>query len=211
MKVFLSKQLKYFIFIFVAIFIVNFLVVNWKDFYWIFNQKAVFPLLVNSVAKQDINSFENNQELDASIFPEKEDTIEIPSLGIEAPIIFPKTNTIDEIESSLKKGVVHFPLSVLPGENGMTVIVGHSAPPNWPKINYDGVFSRLNDLKNGDEIFVWFNNHKYIYKVKEKYILKRGESISDESMNSKSILALVSCCPPGKDYQRMLVRAELKN
>ncbi|PJB09082.1 hypothetical protein CO122_00045 [bacterium (Candidatus Gribaldobacteria) CG_4_9_14_3_um_filter_33_9] len=198
MKVFLSKQLKYFIFIFVAIFIVNFLVVNWKDFYWIFNQKAVFPLLVNSVAK-----LENNQEL--------ENTIEIPSLGIEAPIIFPKTNTIDEIESSLKKGVVHFPLSVLPGENGMTVIVGHSAPPNWPKINYDGVFSRLNDLKNGDEIFVWFNNHKYIYKVKEKYILKRGESISDESMNSKSILALVSCWPPGKDYQRMLVRAELKN
>ena len=195
MKVFLSKQLKYFIFIFVAIFIVNFLVVNWKDFYWIFNQKAVFPLLVNSVAK-----LENNQEL--------ENTIEIPSLGIEAPIIFPKTNTIDEIESSLKKGVVHFPLSVLPGENGMTVIVGHSAPPNWPKINYDGVFSRLNDLKNGDEIFVWFNNHKYIYKVKEKYILKRGESISDESMNSKSILALVSCWPPGKDQKRIIVKGE---
>jgi len=197
MKVFLSKQLKYFIFIFVAIFIVNFLVVNWKDFYWIFNQKAVFPLLVNSVAK-----LENNQEL--------ENTIEIPSLGIEAPIIFPKTNTIDEIESSLKKGVVHFPLSVLPGENGMTVIVGHSAPPNWPKINYDGVFSRLNDLKNGDEIFVWFNNHKYIYKVKEKYILKRGESISDESMNSKSILALVSCWPPGKDQKRIIVKGESK-
>jgi LPXTG-site transpeptidase (sortase) family protein len=110
----------------------------------------------------------------------------------------------------LDTGVVLYPDSVVPGDNGQTIILGHSAPVGWPKIKYDWVFSRLNELAEGDEIIVYFNNRKYTYIVSRKVFLERGEEISQEGLtNDENMLVLVSCWPPGKDLRRIAVEAKV--
>jgi LPXTG-site transpeptidase (sortase) family protein len=86
--------------------------------------------------------------------------------------------------------------------------LGHSAPAGWPKIKYDWVFSRLNELSDGDEIFVYFENKKYTYQFSKKIFLEKGEELPSLLTNSENILVLISCWPPGKDLRRIAVVAK---
>jgi len=99
----------------------------------------------------------------------------------------------------------------LPGEKGQTIVLGHSAPPNWPDIKYDNVFSLINELEKGDEVFVYFNNKEYIYSVETKVFLEIGQDIPESNLtNSENMLILISCWPPGKNIKRIAVTAYLK-
>ena len=108
----------------------------------------------------------------------------------------------------LNAGVVYYPGSVYPGQIGQIVILGHSAPAGWPKIKHDWVFSDLNNLSAGDIILIDLNNKQYKYIVKQKTIIGKGADIPEYGF-TKNVLTLVSCWPPGKDYQRIAVQAEL--
>ncbi|XOB41704.1 MAG: sortase [Candidatus Nealsonbacteria bacterium] len=202
---------------FILLFLVNFIIINWSDISWIFNYKVVYRGLSNF-----FETVETRKETKNSNYFDREDSIEIPKIGIEAPIIFAKNNSEKEFEKALKKGVLHYPQSGLPGEEGTTIILGHSAPPNWPKIDYDWIFNNLNELNTGDEIYIYFNQSRYIYRVTEEFFLNPGQdipSVQGEARldgqqgltNSKYVLNLVSCWPPGKDQKRIAVRAELAN
>ena len=109
---------------------------------------------------------------------------------------------------ALNRGAVYFPNSVLPGDMGQTIILGHSAPPGWPKIKHDWIFTRLSELVEGDEIFVYFNHRKYTYHVSGKIFLDRGEELPESLTNSENMLILISCWPPGKDLRRIAVEAK---
>jgi LPXTG-site transpeptidase (sortase) family protein len=137
-----------------------------------------------------------------------EDSLFIPSLGVKAPLVEVASFEPKDFREPLKRGVALYPSS-LPGKKGRTIILGHSAPPSFPKINYDWVFSDLAKLKEGDEILINFNQKQYRYLVKGKKILKKGEPLTDFSDNSFSELVLISCWPPGIDYKRLAVFADL--
>jgi len=143
-------------------------------------------------------------------YTEKQNTLEIPKINISAPIIFATSTNTAILTKTLDSGVVQYPGSVYPGQIGQIVILGHSAPLGWPKIKYDWVFSDLDKLTAGDNILIDLNNKQYTYVVKSKKIIQRGADIpQDESNTKKSILTLISCWPPGKDYQRITITAEL--
>jgi sortase A len=200
---------------FIIFFILGFLIFNWGKISFLFSPKVIWDFLslkVEEKKEKEKNEFSveflgkvktEETSSQAIIFENK---IEIPNIEVSAPIVLAKNEK--EVANQLKKGVVLFPGSAFPGEKGATIILGHSAPPNWPKIMYDWVFTKLQNLKEGDEIFVYFNGKKYKYKVKEKVILKKGQEIpwEDDSENS---LVLISCWPPGKDIKRMAVKAPL--
>jgi len=132
----------------------------------------------------------------------------IPKIGIEAPLVFPEESDSD-FTDDLNRGVVYFPESKLPGEKGEAVFLGHSAPLGWPKIRYDWVFSDLNKLESGDEVYVFFEDCQYVYQVRKKYFLDRGEDLPELESGSQSVLTLISCWPQGKDFRRIAIRAEL--
>ena len=146
---------------------------------------------------------------DLSCVPvEAENGINIPEINIKAPLIFPEND--NDLTDDLNHGVVHFPESDLPGEKGVVILLGHSAPAGWPKIKYDWVFSRLNQLESGDKIYVVFDRCRYAYGVEGKSVLNKGEDIPSRLTEGKeSGLILISCWPPGKDYKRIAVEAEL--
>jgi LPXTG-site transpeptidase (sortase) family protein len=141
----------------------------------------------------------------------KESVFSISAIGIEAPIVFINSEQLYQYRAFMKKGVLHYPQSALPGEDGAIIILGHSAPPNWPKINYDWIFNDLNFLSAGDEIRIDFNGKTFIYQMREKYIINKGEELNPNLTNSKSVVVLISCWPAGKNQQRIIIEADLKN
>ena len=205
--------------VFIILFLVILVIFNWNEVSWIFNYRAVSGLFSDffkgsdkEIQKEEIQKidFHNDSDDDRDDYYDKENSLEIPKIGVSAPLVFTETAEQEEIQKSLNIGVVHFPDSVLPGQEGQTIILGHSAPPNWPDIKYDDVFSRLNELEEGDEIFIYFNNKKFNYSVTNKFFLERGEEVPEYLTNSDNMLVLISCWPPGKDIRRIAVEAAIK-
>jgi len=96
-----------------------------------------------------------------------------------------------------------------PGEEGQTIILGHSAPPGWPDINYDNIFSNLGELEKGDKIFVYYNHKKYTFEVFDKKIFYPSEEdkFLYPDRQDDSLLILLTCWPPGKDFKRLAIFA----
>jgi len=188
--------------VFIFLFLTFFLIINWNKVSWVFNYRAVSGLF-SDFFQADFFKKEGKP----ADYYEKENGLEIPKIGISAPLISVEPG--GQVEKSLDSGTVHFPDSVLPGEAGQTVILGHSAPAGWPEIKYDWVFSRLTELEKGDEIIVYFNRKKFSYFVEQKIFLEKGEEIPENLTNSENSLVLISCWPPGKDIRRIAVIANL--
>jgi LPXTG-site transpeptidase (sortase) family protein len=219
----------------VLIYLASFLIINWNDVSWIFNYKEVYGLASDffnpypSIEASSINAYFYPNHSPATISPvaslggqgqkevktnytNKQNTLEIPKISISVPIVFSASAQKDSLMEDLNLGVVYYPGSVYPGQTGQIIILGHSAPVGWPKIKHDWVFSDLDKLSVGDEILIDLNNKQYTYIVKQKDIIKRGADVpTDGSAVNSSVLTLISCWPPGKDYQRIAVQAELKN
>lgn len=222
--------LKYFL-ILSAIFLIVF---NFGYIDWFFNYKTIgenLSYLVRKTAGQNqvsvffsevaalslpnqASSITTSTSVQVQVMPKVIDTtkpsyITISDIGIKAPISFTQSKSQQVFNSLLNVGVLHYPASALPGEIGTAIILGHSAPPNWPKIRYDSVFNDLQKLKLGNEILIDFNGENYKYLVKKIFFVKAGEDLSPALTFDRSMLLLVSCWPPGKSLQRIVVEAEL--
>ncbi len=212
------------------IYLASFLIINWNDVSWIFNYKEMSGLIddfFNPYPGIDAASIEayfypnHSQGSDVAqnaqtikdvktTYTDKQNTLEIPKISISVPIVFSQNADKTSLMKDLDKGVVYYPGSVLPGQPGASVILGHSAPPGWPKIKYDWVFSNLDDLNVGDIIMIDLNNKQYTYTIKQKTIINKGDDIPAYN-SANNVLTLITCYPPGKDYQRIVVQAELNN
>jgi len=186
-----------------------FVFLNWSIIAGIFNYKNIYSEIF-------FNNKNNNQELikenlvaEENVYFEKIDSIEISKLNITAPLVFIKNNELTTFDNGLDRGVVHFPDSVLPGESGQIIILGHSAPANWIAKNYENIFSEINELKKGDKVNIFYNHKKYIYNIKEQIVLDKGQNVPVLEGYDKQ-LALVTCWPPGKNIRRMAVLAAQK-
>jgi len=219
----------------VLIYFASFLIINWDDVSWIFNYKEVGGLFSDffnpypSIDASTMDAYFYPNHSSAKILSEqnlggqgqtpatiaytdKQNTLEIPKISISVPIIFANSADKESLAKDLDLGVVYYPGSVYPGQTGQAIILGHSAPPGWPQIKHDWVFTDLDKLAVGDTIFIDLNNKQYKYVVTQKNIIKRGADVpSDSSASKNNVLTLVSCWPPGKDYQRIAVQAELSD
>ncbi len=183
---------------FLLIFIINVIIINWSDIYWVFNYK-VAPKGIQSVISQDVRDREYHDE---------EDSVRINIIDINAPLIIPDGGSDAEIYDALKRGIAHFPTSSLPGEKGIMILLGHSSPPGWPKMDYDWVFTEAEHLEEGDEIKIYFNGEIFTYVVTEKIFLEIGQDVPSYSSDEREII-LLSCWPPGKNIKRIGVRGVL--
>ena len=223
----------------VMIYLASFLIINWNDISWIFNYQEVGGLIQDffnpyptiDATTMDAYFYPNHsQNITASAastvapivsqaittakvnFTDLQNTLEIPKIKISVPIVFATSTDKEALAKDLDLGTVFYPGSVYPGETGQIIILGHSAPPGWPTIKHDWVFTDLQKLSPGDSVMIDLNNKQYTYIVKSKDIIKRGGDVpTDSSILDNNVLTLISCWPPGKDYQRIAVTAELLN
>lgn len=182
---------------FLLVFVINVVVINWSDISWLFNYK-VAPKGIQSVISQEVE-----REYTA-----EEDSVKIGAIDVTAPLIFPDGESDAEIYDALKRGVTHFPSSSLPGEEGVMILLGHSSPPGWPKMDYDWVFTEAELLREGDEIRINFNGEVFTYVVTEKIFLEIGQDVPSYDSDEREII-LLSCWPPGKNIKRIGIRGVL--
>jgi len=226
-----KKKLKKIAKIFIAVYLVSFFVINWNDVSWIFNYKAVGGLIddfftpypsiasdyisptTNFIQNNSANNVQNNNINNQAKFTysDKKNSLTIPAIGIDVPLVFAQSANKEFMAKYLDQGAVYYPGSVMPWQNGLAVVLGHSAPPYWPKIKHDWIFNDLNKLNVGDKILVIIDNKQYTYSVKGKTIVDREQEIIPKNLTaSNNILVLVTCWPPGKDIKRILIEAELE-
>ena len=218
------------------LYVASFLIINWNDVSWIFNYKEVGGLVSDffnpypSIDSSTMNAyFYPNHSQAATVVSagqianasvknavttptDKQNTLEVSKLSLSLPIVFADSTDKTSLANDLDLGVVYYPGSVYPGQQGQIIILGHSAPPGWPHIKHDWAFTDLDKLSVGDKIMIDLNSKQYTYIVKKTDIIKRGADVpTDSSAANNNVLTLISCWPPGKDYQRIAVTAELEN
>jgi len=137
------------------------------------------------------------------------DIIMIPEINITAPLVTAPAGTdAAKLKKMLDCGAVAYPDSVQFGGVGQTIVLGHSAPPGWPEIKHDTIFSRIAELSFGSKIVAVYNDKTYTYSAVENRIIEKGGDIP-KLADADSALVLVTCWPPGRDLKRMVVQANL--
>ncbi len=131
-----------------------------------------------------------------------------PELGVEALIGSDWNQLEDQIHKALEQGVVHYPGTALPGQEGNAFFTGHSSNVFWEPSPYNSVFALLPRLQIGDDVYITYNQTEYHYRVvsKEEVSPKNVEVLAQ---GTDKVLTLMTCTPVGTVLRRLVVRAEL--
>ena len=110
----------------------------------------------------------------------------------------------------LKKSLIHYPNTALPGQLGSGVIFGHSVLPQFfnPK-SYITIFSTLFKLNQGDEIYVNYDNVNYRYIVEQMYEVTPSDLTVLEQRFDGRFLTVITCSPPGTYLRRLVIKARI--
>jgi len=146
----------------------------------------------------------NFPEVGMDIGPDN--TLFIPKIGVQAPIVYAKSRTQSEIDKLLLDGVVHYFGTAEPGEKGNVFITGHSSYYWWSDGRFNTVFSILDKLVVGDVIYINYGGRRYTYKVFDMKVVSPSDTSVLDQGNS-SILSLMTCTPVGTNYRRLIVLA----
>jgi sortase A len=113
-----------------------------------------------------------------------------------------------DIQKGLESGVVHYGNSPNPGEQGNTVILGHSASNIFNRGKFKFAFLLLKSLEIGDTFTINKDGKQYVYKVFEKKVVEPTD-VSVLGPSSKPVTAtLITCDPPGLSIRRLIIVGE---
>jgi len=117
--------------------------------------------------------------------------------------------------TDLNKSLIQYPGTALPGEPGAPVIFGHSVlrqfynPSEKNSRRYTSIFSKIMTLKNGDKIYLTYNNVKYTYQVQSNTEVQPTDTFILAQRHDARQLKLVTCVPEGTVLRRGVVIAQL--
>lgn len=141
----------------------------------------------------------------------------VPSLGLDVPIVtaenmdvidFTKANFDDE----LNEWVVKYPTTPAPGQEGNTLLFGHTSYAVWKTNPYGTIFKDLPKLKDSTLIQILREGNLYEYKVVDLFIIN-PKQVANQYMTYQnaggSYITLMWCYPLGTDNKRIMVVAKL--
>lgn len=167
----------------------------------------------------DSDGFFDNKEIIGGYDPDSKGetmtvvSIKIDKLGIDAPMVWSKTDVEDKMLADLENGVSHYLKTAAPGQNGNMIVSGHSSNYIWAKGNYNHIFKDLNDLENGDIISVQTVQKNgrmitYQYRISDKFVTDpNDERIFAETPTPT--LTLSTCWPLGTNLRRIIIKADI--
>lgn len=164
-----------------------------------YNSKVFFNPK-NSISNDNANSNKNLISTNNSISTY---LLTIPKLKIKDAVV-----TIGSMD--LKKSLIQYPQTTLPGQLGNTVIFGHSVLPQFfNPSSYLTIFSTLYRLEQGDEIEIKYDNNQYKYIINEMFEVKPTDfSVLEQRFDQRN-LTLITCSPPGTYLRRLIIKATL--
>ncbi len=176
------------------------------------NIKTMYTLPVAGVTTQDTKI----PFLNLPVAP-PDTRIIIPKIAKNIPIITVPESSLraenwdqleKDIQDGLRDGVVHYPGTAEPGEEGNVFITGHSSYYPWDSGRYKDVFASLHDLEVGDHYFIYNNGKKYEYVIRERKIVKPNDTSVLQQPEGQKISTLMTCTPVGTTLNRLILKAE---
>jgi LPXTG-site transpeptidase (sortase) family protein len=138
-----------------------------------------------------------------------ESKIIIPKINVEVPVVYDEPSINEKaVNAALERGVVHYPITPTPGQNGNVVIVGHSSNNLFNQGRYKFAFVMLNRLQEGDTFMLNYNNKRYIYRIYTKKIVAPNEVGVLGPTDKQATASLITCDPPGTALKRLVIIGE---
>ena len=122
-------------------------------------------------------------------------SVEIPRIDAKIPIY----HGTDEME--LQKGVGHLKGSSLPtgGKDSRWILTGHRGLANAE------LFTRLDELKKKDKIYLHVCNHTLAYEVVESEVIEPQNMENLMLKEGEDLVSLVTCTPYGINTHRLVI------
>jgi sortase A len=155
----------------------------------------------------------NRKEVTIDKEYKKDMYIDIESVGIENIIISSNVESSQEevYDQYLKRGVAHFRGTPLPGDGGNSFIYGHSSVESFFTKHQnlpETIFTRLENIDVGDDVYITKDNNKIHYIVRKKKIVEPTDFSILSSQGDKETVTLMTCWPLGIGTKRLVVVAE---
>jgi LPXTG-site transpeptidase (sortase) family protein len=197
-----AKRLFKYSLVFVIVFIAIFVVLN-------------FPLIKAKIWPEVPKQYETVKEVirpttakSAPLEPGETipagDSLLVPKIAVNAPIVFSNSYSEKVIDADLQKGVVHYFNTANPGEVGNVFITGHSSNYWWNKGKYNYVFANLNRLEIGDQAKIYYQGNKYLYQVTGKKTVEPSD-LTVLAQTDSPTMTLMTCTPPGTNWKRLII------
>lgn len=133
-------------------------------------------------------------------------SLEIPALGITAPINNVDCASYQQYMNMLNQGLIHCLNTGNPGEIGNTFIAGHSSSDT--RSEFENIFSTLPDIPDDALINIYLGKKKITYQVSQELIVKDTDVFVMNPSNQVE-LTLMTCWPVGTSDKRYIVKAYL--
>lgn len=188
--------------LFVAIFILTYLVINFSAlskqsrYFWdVKIKKGTYQQSLAAPTPAPTPSFDATSSA----------KLLIPKIGAEAPIVWNVEE--NQIPGKLLEGVAHSQGTALPGQRGNIFITGHSSYYSWSSSPYKDVFALLEKLAPGDKIYIEYQGTNFIYTVTNtKVVSPKDLSVLEQTSNYN--LTLMTCVPVGTNLSRLIISSE---
>ena len=137
-------------------------------------------------------------------------SIVIPKIKANSKVVADVSPYNDKIyQNALTKGVAHAQNTPYPGGIGNTFIFAHSSSDWYQANRYNAVFYLINKLEKNDDIYIYYKNREFHYKVSNKKIVDPKEINYLTEKLAERKLTLMTCWPPGTTLKRLIVQAKL--
>jgi len=138
-----------------------------------------------------------------------ENKVIIPKINVEVPVVYDVPSISEkDLQGALERGVVHYPQSPVPGQDGNVVVVGHSSNNIFNKGKYKFAFVLLNKLEVGDTFMLNYNGQRYVYKIYTKKVVSPNDVAVLGPTDKQATATLITCDPPGTALNRLVLIGE---
>lgn len=152
----------------------------------------------SSEKKKDLKeNIEPVQEKQITLTQEFIAVLEIPKINLKKGL-YEKTSPNNDVNRNIQI----LKESDMPGKiNGNLLLAGHSGTGRT------AYFRNLNSLLFKDEIYVYYQNKKYLYRVIDKYDITKTGKLKIKNYFGKQTLTLITC--HHKTDKQLIIIAEL--
>ncbi len=168
-----------------------------------FNEVVIAPFIQPSRTATATPIIVGNASVPPSATPE----VIIPKINVEIPVNYSETSTDEAvIENALQNGIVHYPTTAVPGQNGNAAFFGHSSNNIFNKGKYKFAFVLLHTIVTGDTFYLTYNSKVYVYKVISRTVVEPTEvGVLGPVSGQTATATLITCDPPGTSLRRLVV------
>jgi sortase A len=145
-----------------------------------------------------------------SVAPSSTPEVIVPKINVQIPVVYDEKSADEAaVQRALERGVIHYPTTVLPGQQGNAAFFGHSSNNIFNKGKYKFAFVLLHELVPGDIFYLTYDTKVYTYRVFDKKIVPPSEvSVLNNVPGKAATATLITCDPPGTSTNRLVVWGE---